>query len=91
MSQLAAWGGRDEWQYVWESQLQDQLTPLQPTWLKVNPANRLIQFNLSSSNNQEEEDGEGVSSLRAEINLENVSSERIVYKVESTLRLIIMD
>ena len=84
MSQLAAWGGRDEWQYVWESQLQDQLTPLQPTWLKVNPANRLIQFNLSSSNNQEE----GVSSLRAEINLENVSSERIVYKVESTLRLI---
>ena len=71
-NQLTAWGGRDTWQYVWEPQLPSQPPESVETDLMQVVPLKFLEFVPSSDD-----------LLEAEIQVKNISTVLIVYKVYS--------
>jgi len=70
-NRLVAWGGRDTWEYVWEPPVQIVAADIAESTdlMKVTPES-LIEFTRQSPDY-----------LEANISIENISSDRIAYKV----------
>ena len=71
-NQLTAWGGRDTWRYVWEPEVEatPQDTADDEDIMAVNPT-KFLEFFQNSSD-----------SVETKIEIKNISSDRIVYKVD---------
>ena len=70
-NRLVAWGGRDTWEYVWEPPVQIVAADIAESTdlMKVTPES-LIEFTRQSPDY-----------LEANISIENISADRIAYKV----------
>ena len=70
-NRFVAWGGRDTWQYVWEPLVQFKPEDVAESSdiMKVTPDN-LLEFTQQSTDY-----------LEASLSIQNISTERIAYKV----------